>query len=152
MPKSVSGEELLPRSSLLTVTTVERNEVGWTVVATGTNQASCPRCRYVSTSRHSRYVRSLTDLPAVGAVAARVCRSLALPAARVRGSLFHWRLAGRRGRLSRRTDRADVVTHAIGDALGGRPGERLSGRLGLPISDDTNFAPGEAACRTAFIS
>ena len=38
---------------------------------------------------------------------------------------------------SRRTCRADVVTHVIGHALGGRPGERLSGRLGLSISDDT---------------
>ena len=37
----------------------------------------------------------------------------------------------------RRTFRADVLTQLIGHALGGRPGERLMSRIGLPVSDDT---------------
>src|SRR4051794_15332855 len=139
MPKSMSGRELLPQSPLLTGTTVERNEAGWTVTARGPNQAPCPRCRHVSTSRRSRYVRSLTDLPAVGAaVSLRVCVGrwrCRQPACGAR--IFTGALPGVAAIYSRRTDRADVVTHVIGHALGGRPGERLSGRLGMPISDDT---------------
>jgi hypothetical protein len=38
---------------------------------------------------------------------------------------------------ARRTSRADVITQLIGYSLGGRPGERLIARLGLPVSDDT---------------
>jgi len=37
----------------------------------------------------------------------------------------------------RRTRRAYVILQLIGHALGGRPGERLITRLGLPVSDDT---------------
>ena len=37
----------------------------------------------------------------------------------------------------RRTCRADVVARLIGYALGGRAGERLTTRLGLPVSNDT---------------
>ena len=139
MPKSLSGHELLPPSPLLTLTTVERSDVGWTVKARGPDQATCPRCRQVSTSRHSRYVRSLKDLPAVGApVSLRVhvsrwrCRQ---PACAVR--FFTGVLAGVAAVRGRRTCRADVVTHLVGHALGGRPGERLMGRLGLRVSDDS---------------
>src|SRR3977135_783722 len=67
MPKSLSAHELLPSSSLLTLTTVERTDAGWTVMAQGPDYARCPRGRQVSTARHSRYVRTLKDLPAVGA-------------------------------------------------------------------------------------
>jgi transposase len=67
MPNSLPGHELLPPSPLLTLTTVERSDAGWTVTARGPDQAKCPRCCHVSTSRHSRYVRTLKDLPAVGA-------------------------------------------------------------------------------------
>ena len=139
MPKSVSGHELLPRSPLLTLTTVERTDAGWTVVASGPDQAPCPRCRQLSTSRHSRYVRTLTDVPAVGAaVSLRVC----VGRWRCRQSgcavrFFTGTLPGVTDVYSRRTCRADLVTQLVGHALGGRPGERLSGRLGLPISDDT---------------
>jgi hypothetical protein len=139
MPTSVSGHDLLPPSPLLTLTTVERSDKGWTVQARGPDQAACPRCRQVSTSRHSRYVRSLKDLPAVGApVLLRVqvtrwrCRQ---PTCAVR--FFTEPLSGVVTARRRRTCRADAVTQWVGRALGGRPGERLMGRLGLSVSDDT---------------
>jgi hypothetical protein len=84
-------------------------------------------------------VRSLKDLPAVGAaVSLRVqitrwrCRQ---PACAVR--FFTGLLPGVATARGRRTCRADVVTHLVGHALGGRPGERLIHRLGLRVSDDT---------------
>jgi hypothetical protein len=52
MRKSMPGDELLPPSSLLTLTTLERNDAGWTVKAEGLDHADCPRCPQVSTARH----------------------------------------------------------------------------------------------------
>jgi transposase len=84
-------------------------------------------------------VRSLKDLPAVGAaVSLRVhvgrwrCRQ---SGSSVR--FFTGALSGVAEMRGRRTCRADVVTQLIGHALGGRPGERLISRIGLPVSDDT---------------
>jgi transposase len=132
------GHELLP-SSLLTLTTLERGDAGWTVIANGPDHARRPRCRHVSTARHSRYVRTLKDLPTAGAaVSLRVrvgrwrCRQ---PACAVR--FFTGALPGVAEAYGRRTSRAEAVTELIGQALGGRAGERLLGRLGLPVSDDT---------------
>jgi transposase len=139
MRKSMPGHELLPPSSLLTLTTLERNDDGWTVRAEGPDHAHCPRCRQVSTARHSRYVRTLKDLPALGAaVSLRLCVGrwrCRHPGCAVR--FFTGALPGVAEVHGRRTSRADVMTDLIGHALGGRAGERLMGRLGLPVSDDT---------------
>ena len=127
MPKSLSAHELLPPSSLLRLTTVERTDAGWTVRAQGPDHARCPRCRQVSTARHSRYVRTLKDLPAVGATVSlqiRVGRwRCGTRACAVR--FFADRLSDVAEFRGRRTCRANVVIRLIGYALGGRPGERL---------------------------
>ena len=39
-------------------------------------------------------------------------------------------------RHARETNRFGEILQMLGHALGGRPGERLSTRLGLPVSDD----------------
>ena len=39
--------------------------------------------------------------------------------------------------LARRTRRADELLHLFGHSVGGRPGERLMERIGMPTSDDT---------------
>jgi transposase len=57
--------------------------------------------------------------------------------------------------LARRTDRLGEVVRIIGHAMGGRPGERLMFRLGMPVSDDTilravkrvHLAPGAVPLR-----
>src|SRR5215207_6240935 len=139
MPKSLSAHELLPPSSLLTLTTVERTDAGWTVRAHGPDHARCPRCRQVSTARHSRYVRTLKDLPAVGATVSlhiRVGRwRCGTRACAVR--FFADRLPDVAEFRGRRTCRANIVIRLIGYALGGRPGERLARRIGLSVSNDT---------------
>jgi transposase len=38
---------------------------------------------------------------------------------------------------ARRTGRLDVIIHALGIALGGRPGAAMAGRLLMPVSNDT---------------
>src|SRR4051812_22035287 len=67
MPKLLSGHELLPPSSLLSLTDVQHTGTDWIVKADGPAHAACPTCGRVSNSRHSAYIRTLKDLPAVGA-------------------------------------------------------------------------------------
>ena len=67
MPKSFPGHELLPRSSLLSLTEVQQRGADWIVMADGRSHAACPRCGRVSRSRQSAYTRTLRDLPALGA-------------------------------------------------------------------------------------
>src|ERR1700716_3697831 len=137
MPNSLSGHELLPPSSLLRLTEVQG--VHWIVRADGPAQAACPTCGRVSHSRHSAYVRTLKDLPALGAAVSlriRVGRwRCGASACAVR--VFAARLPGVAEVRGRRTCRANVVARLIGYALGGRPGERLARRVGLPVSNVT---------------
>ena len=66
MPKAVPGNDLLPPSPLLRLTDVQHSGPNWIVMADGPADAACPTCGHVSRSRHSAYVRTLKDLPAVG--------------------------------------------------------------------------------------
>ena len=107
-----AGNGLLLPSSLLTLTGLARNDSGWMVMAEGPDRARCPDCRQVSSSRHSRYVPTLRDLPASGAAVLL----------RVRVGRWRWRHPGCAVRFftsglpgvaelrGRRTSRADVVT------------------------------------------
>ena len=139
MPKSFPGHELLPRSSLLSLTEVQQSGADWIVRADGPSHAACPGCGRVSRSRHSAYTRTLKDLPALGATVSlriRVARwRCAAPACAVR--FFADRLPRVAEFRGRRTCRANVVARLIGYALCGRPGERLARRIGLPVSNDT---------------
>ena len=54
-----------------------------------------------------------------------------------RHPIFCQRLARVTHRHARETKRFGEVVQQIAYALGGRPGERLSSRSGLPVSDDT---------------
>lgn len=100
----------------------------------------CPDCGTPSTSCHSRYVRTLSDLPISGAVV-----KLRLNVRRFRCNqhicrrkTFSETLAPSLGRRhGRRVARCDGLLHAVGLALGGRPGSRMMARLAAPWSKDT---------------
>jgi hypothetical protein len=68
---SVHAKELLPSPTSLAVSDVAKDAQGWLVVTAAPDAAVCPDCGIVSTSRHSSYMRTLTDLPVQG-VAARI--------------------------------------------------------------------------------
>jgi len=70
MPNALLGKDLLPPSPLLRLTDVQHHGPNWTVMADPPPHAACPTCGRVSTSRHSAYVRTLKDLPTVGALVA----------------------------------------------------------------------------------
>jgi zinc-finger of transposase IS204/IS1001/IS1096/IS1165 len=98
----------------------------------------CPHYGAISTSRHGAYIRTLRDLPIQGdAVTLRVhvgrwrCRSSSC----VRRTFFAPLTALAYAR-QRRTRRLDNVAFLIGHGMGGRPGERLARRLGVPVSRD----------------
>jgi zinc-finger of transposase IS204/IS1001/IS1096/IS1165 len=118
---------------------VERGGDCWVISAAGPEVGFCPVCHEPSTRRHSRYFRHLQDLPVQGA------------AVMVKVQVSRWRCLNRECERrtftdqlpdivcphARRTQRIAELVHLFGHGTGGRPGERLMKRLGMPVSDDT---------------
>jgi hypothetical protein len=135
----LNGKQLLPDSSSLVLRSVERSHGRWVVEACGSGAAACPDCGAVSWARHSNYWRHLKDLPLQGrAVQMRLrvgrwrCGNPVCPR-----QIFCERLPKVTHPQAQETKRFGEVVQLVGYALGGLPGERLSGRLGLQVSDDT---------------
>jgi transposase len=102
--------------------------------------ATCPACGTPSVRIHSRYRRTLTDLPSQGLrVVLIVCaRRFRCVLADCRQRIFAERLETTvGGPFARRTTRLDGIVHHLGLALGGRPGQSFARRLLLPVSNDT---------------
>jgi transposase len=111
----------------------------WVVSAVGQASGSCPGCGDPSTRRHGWHKRGLQDLSVQGLVVT------------VRLRVIRWRCRNadceRRtftdqppeiaSPHSRRTRRVADIVQLLGHGVGGRPGERLMKRLGMPVSDDT---------------
>jgi len=111
------------------------------VIQTSPCQASapCPTCAHLSGRLHSRYQRTLADLPWQGRpvalqVQARRFRCLNPACAR---QTFAERLPGVASVAARRTERLGSLQGCLGLALGGEAGKRLAERLAMPISADT---------------
>src|SRR5262249_40108320 len=101
--------------------------------------AVCPSCGVVSHSRHSRYWRQLNDLPLQG-----TCVQLKLRLGRWRcrtpgcvRQIFAERVAGVLASYAQQTNRLAEIRIQVSRALGGRPGQRLLRRLGMPVSRHT---------------
>jgi transposase len=131
---------LLPptRAVRLTGMTIEREYVRLQLTTTAPT-ACCPRCAVLSSSVHSRYQRRLTDVPWGShpvriklTVRTFVCRNPTCPR-----RLFTERVPELAAAYARRTPRLVAALQAIGLALGGQAGARLTCRLGLPTSRDT---------------
>ena len=94
---------------------------------------ACPKCGHASTRIHSRYSRTLTDLPWHGLrvrLDIRVRRFFCdVPGCKRR--IFTERLPKTAASYARRTTRAASALEAIGLALGGRAGARLAAALGF---------------------
>ena len=94
---------------------------------------ACPKCGHASTRVHSRYSRTLSDLPWHGLrvrLDVHVRRFFCdVPGCKRR--IFTERLPKTASSYARRTARAASALEAIGLALGGRAGARLAAALGL---------------------
>lgn len=110
------------------------------VVSTTTASAACPLCGRLAVRVHSRYIRSVADVPWHGVpfrlrlhVRRFFCEEPTC--ARV---IFAERLPGLVAPRARRTERLDAWVREVGFALGGEAGTRLLRALGLAAaSPDT---------------
>ncbi len=101
--------------------------------------APCPTCSQCSAHRHSRYTRTLADLPwgtctiqLLLTVRKFRCANPACP-----HRVFTERVPALVAPYARQTTRRQAVLRAIGLALGGQAGAQLAGQLGLPTSRDS---------------
>jgi hypothetical protein len=108
------------------------------LVSTAT-QAHCPCCHAPSGRIHSRYVRTLADLPGHDR-----CVAFRLTARRFRCRQPDWPQAVFCERLpdfvepyARTTARLTDAHHLLGLARGGEPGSRLAETLSMPTRGDT---------------
>jgi transposase len=109
------------------------------VIKTARPAACCPACQHPSTRVHSRYVRSLADLPWSGIrVRLRLhTRRFFCSSPTCSRRIFTERLPATATPYARRTVRFREALQLIGFAVGGQAGARLATRLGLAVSGDT---------------
>ncbi len=100
----------------------------------------CSTCRSSSSRIHSRYLRTLLDLPLSGRAVRLVvlARRFRCGIAACSQRIFTERFGNDVLRPSaRRTARVDDLVHHLGLALGGRPAASSARRLMLAVSNDT---------------
>ena len=136
MRNAIANHELLPKGLQLESLSVETGRVSIRVTCGG-SRSCCPLCGRGSSRVHSRYSRSLSDLPWHG-----ICVTLLVRARRFfcdEGScerkIFCERLPEVAAR-ARKTGRLEEALLAIVLELGGRAGSRLAGELGLVAGRD----------------
>lgn len=139
MARTLSGKDLSPCNEAVRLLNVERSDQRIVVTAESKAAAACPTCGSLSTSQHSRYWRTLKDLPVQGVP---VVIRLRLSRWRCRNrdcgqTIFTQRLATVAAPSARRTSRFDEMVLLVGHSLGGRPAEKVMSRLGMPASNDT---------------
>lgn len=99
----------------------------------------CPLCHCPSSRIHSRYIRTVADLPWHG-IAARLqlhirkffCQKQDCPR-----RIFCERLPGVVATYARHTIRLNQLLELIGFVIGGQPGSRAANKMALKVSPDT---------------
>jgi transposase len=149
MTNQLSHVNLFSDLNKVTLRRVFKTDQGWIMEAHGQSSAVCPGCQSISRSRHSRYWRSLQDLPVQGT---QVILRLRLGRWRCRNAgcerrIFTERLSKVCAPYAQQTKRTGEIIAAVGRALGGRPSQRLMRRLGMPVSADTLIRQVKRAAR-----
>ena len=116
------------------------DDTGTAVVITvrsSTSVGDCPGCGGTSHRVHSRYTRSMADLPLSGRLVKLklLVRRFRCDRALCTRRIFSERLVSATP-WARRTARLDEIVHHLGLALGGRPAASFAQRLRLPVSND----------------
>ena len=135
-------QALLPEPSELRLERVERtSNLILIVVKAARQSAACPNCRVPSHRIHSRYERTLRDLPWHGATVRLrlVARRFYCRSPDCDRKIFTERLAGVVRRHGRSTERFRQTLALIGYGLGGEAGARLAERMGIDSSGDTSL-------------
>lgn len=131
---------LLPDPTCLHLNLLDASETTITAVVTMTaEEAACPLCQRDSARIHSRYTRTVADLPWMGC-AVRLelhIRRFFCPNPECTRQIFTERLPSVVAPYARRTTRLTDLFTLIGFALGGEAGKRLVAGMGLETSPDT---------------
>jgi transposase len=138
-PPLSHSQSVLPGRNVLVLESVSDEKTHFILNVRCEQQARCPGCRRISRSCHSRYVRTLQDLPWQGR---RVYLHVTVRRFRCRNGrcarkIFAEPLADIVRQYARRTDRLSEIVRVVGYAAGGLPGSRLLNRLAVSISDDS---------------
>jgi transposase len=139
-PPASHLQNLLPGRSCLKLQRIEEQDGCISILATAAAEtARCPTYHRLSSRIHSRYWRTVRDLPWQGAV---VQLRIEVRRFRCRGrdcprKTFVERLPMVMASHARQTIRLSETIRLIGYALGGEAGSRLADRLGLETSPDT---------------
>lgn len=128
LPLELRIEALIHEASTLVVT-----------LSTTTETAPCTRCQTLAWRVHSRYVRTLADLPSSGqAVTLRwQVRKWFCPNPACERKIFTEQLPTFTAPSARMTQRLITALQAIAGACGGALGSRLATRLSMPASSTT---------------
>ncbi len=131
---------VLPNSKLLNLISARADANGITLAArTSSRLARCPLCGKRSGRVHSRYTRTLTDLPwqEVPVTVHLHVRRFFCDQRACDRTIFAERLPGVAAHYSRRTERLESWFTHVSFALGGEAGSRLLKELGIIVSGDT---------------
>jgi len=131
---------LLPDASHLRFDTLTVEADLLTVEVTSIqSEVTCPRCAQPSQRVHSRYQRTLADLPWAGRQVSLhlQVRRFYCPNPTCVCATFSERLPTIVAPSARRTDRLAQEQGALGFDLGGEAGARTAARQGMPVSPDT---------------
>lgn len=131
---------LIPSGCELLITEMAMTEDLLVVVAAPTAMSSCcPICGSASDRVHSRYRRTVADLPFGGRqLALRLmvrkffCSNSGCPR-----QVFCERLSHLVDAYARSTKRLQSLQQSLGAAAGGEPGARLAEEMAMPVSGDT---------------
>src|SRR5919202_1817491 len=127
-PAVVTLEEIVSGDAIVTL-----------VLRAGRQQVGCPVCAQPATRVHSWYTRHLDDLPWQGLrVGIRLrTRRWFCDNPRCARRIFTERVPTVAAPHSRRTARLATIVLVFGVAVGGLPGARLLGEIGIRVSGDT---------------
>lgn len=131
----------LPADLGITITGITSTSAGAVAItlASSRTTVACPVCGTAATRMHSRYGRTVADLPWQGLAVSLLleARRFFCEAAACSRQIFAERFPGLAVPKGRRSDRLTALFQAVGVALGGEAGCRLVSDLGLRTSPDT---------------
>jgi zinc-finger of transposase IS204/IS1001/IS1096/IS1165 len=138
-PPTSHSQSVLPGRDILVLESNADEKTHFILKVRCEQAARCPGCRKVSTAFHSRYVRTLQDLPwqGRGVYLSVTVRRFRCRNRRCSQKIFAERIPDIGRQHARRTARLLEVVRLVGYAAGGLPGSRLLNRLAIPISDDS---------------
>jgi transposase len=137
MRTAIASHELLPKGLDLQSLSIETGRVS-ICVSSGMKRSVCPLCGRASSRVHSRYARTVSDLPwhGISVELEVLAKRFFCDEASCERKIFCERLQEVAAR-ARKTVRLEEALFAIALELGGRAGARLALELGIVAARDT---------------